>query len=149
VFRTLVLTGACLALGAPAALTAAQGGPRHPHLHQALFELRESRNELRAATHNYGGHRQRALEATEGAIRHIELALRAKGDNTRGTPAGPGVYGNYRHHPHIHHAIAVLAAARGELLSAAHDFGGHREAAVRDINAAIGHLEACLRHVRK
>jgi hypothetical protein len=49
-------------------------------------------------------------------------------------------------HPRIHHALYELREARGELSSAAHDFGGHRKAALKDINAAIGQLEKALKH---
>jgi hypothetical protein len=150
-FRSIVLTGACVACGlaltVPSALRA-QAGTRHPNLHYALYELRESRAELLAAAHNYGGHRAHALEATDAAIVQIELALRAVGDNTTGFAAGIEVYRRYKHHPHIHHALHALREARAELESARHNFGGHRAAAIRDINVAISQLEACLRHAR-
>ena len=60
----------------------------------------------------------------------------------------PGVYKKYKFHPHIHHAIHTLKEARHELKKAAHDFGGHREAALRDVNFAIEQLEICLKHVK-
>jgi hypothetical protein len=43
-------------------------------------------------------------------------------------------------HPHIRGAIAELVEARKELQTAAHDFGGHRVAAVRAVDAAIKQL---------
>ena len=49
----------------------------------------------------------------------------------------------------IHHAIHELKEARTELKEAKHDFGGHREAALRDVNYAIEQLELALKHARK
>jgi hypothetical protein len=50
-----------------------------------------------------------------------------------------------RHH-HIHDAIDALRSARGDLMEASHDFGGHREEAVRSIDASIHQLEICLQY---
>jgi hypothetical protein len=43
-------------------------------------------------------------------------------------------------HPHIRSAIVELTAARKELQTAAHDFGGHRVEAMRAIDAAVKQL---------
>jgi hypothetical protein len=43
-------------------------------------------------------------------------------------------------HPHIHGAVVELEAARQELKTAAHDFGGHRVEAMKAIDAAIRQL---------
>jgi hypothetical protein len=43
-------------------------------------------------------------------------------------------------HPHIHGAIVELEAARNELKTAAHDFGGHRVEAMRAIDGALKQL---------
>ena len=43
-------------------------------------------------------------------------------------------------HPHIHASIVELQAARRELQTAAHDFGGHRVDAIRAIDAAVKQL---------
>jgi hypothetical protein len=48
----------------------------HPHIHHALNELKESRKELKEAKHDFGGHREKALEAVDFAIRQLELALK-------------------------------------------------------------------------
>ena len=50
--------------------------------------------------------------------------------------------------PAIHRALTELRDARKELKEARHDFGGHREDAVRAIDAAIEQLELCLKHDR-
>lgn len=49
-------------------------------------------------------------------------------------------------HHHIHEAIDALRAARADLMEASHDFGGHREEAVRSIDASIHQLEVCLQY---
>jgi hypothetical protein len=49
-------------------------------------------------------------------------------------------------HHHIHEAIDALRAARTDLMAASHDFGGHREEAVRSIDASIHQLEICLQY---
>jgi hypothetical protein len=49
-------------------------------------------------------------------------------------------------HPEIHDAINSLRHAREHLEHAKHDFGGHREEAMRAIDAAIHQLEVCLEY---
>lgn len=43
-------------------------------------------------------------------------------------------------HPHIRSAIVELEAARNELKTAAHDFGGHRADAMNAIDGALRQL---------
>jgi hypothetical protein len=125
--------------------------PKHLALHRALHELREARTELREAAHDFGGHRAKALEATEGAIKQIDRALEAAGDNIKGAELkhDPDRYKKYKHHPRIHHAIHELREARHELKEAKHDFGGHREKAIKDIDYAIEQLELALKFASK
>ena len=52
-------------------------------------------------------------------------------------------------HPHIHAALKELKEARRELKEAAHDFGGHREDAVKAIDVAIKQLEEALKFDKK
>ncbi len=47
-------------------------------------------------------------------------------------------------HHHIHHALHELKEAKKELLESPHDFAGHREAAVKAIDAAILSLDSLL-----
>ena len=49
-------------------------------------------------------------------------------------------------HPQIHAAIDALRNARAHLQEAKHDFGGHRDAALRATNEAIEQLEICLKY---
>ena len=80
---TILLASLALALAlgftrtAPAAPNAAASPAEpHPHIRAALHELREARNELKTAAHDFGGHRDEALEATDNAIRQLEVCLK-------------------------------------------------------------------------
>jgi len=46
-------------------------------------------------------------------------------------------------HPEIQRALDALHVARTHLHDAAHDFGGHREEALRAVDEAIRQLEIC------
>jgi hypothetical protein len=129
----------------------ADAAPKHLPLHRALHELRECRMELKDAAHDFGGHRAKALEAVDAAIRQIDRALEGAGDNIKGIKLtfDPDRYKKYKHHPHIHHAIHELREARAELKNAHHDFGGHREKAIKDIDYAIEQLELALKFANK
>jgi len=48
---------------------------RHPHIHAAIAQLREAREELRTAEHDFCGHRKEAIEKTDQAIHQLERAL--------------------------------------------------------------------------
>jgi hypothetical protein len=52
-------------------------------------------------------------------------------------------------HPHIVHALRKLHAARRDLQTAAHDYHGHRVAAIADIDRAIAQLKLALRSDRR
>jgi hypothetical protein len=57
-----------------------------------------------------------------------------------GAPAKPA------DHPEIRDAIAALRNARGHLQHARHDYGGHRQDAIRATDEAIHQLEICLKY---
>src|SRR5438105_2303867 len=103
--RSLVVAALVLSLWAWQAPGSLAGGPKHPHLHHALRELREARTELKEAAHDFGGHRVKALAGLNAAIKQIDEALKASGDNIKGAgKLDPDRYKKYTHHPHIHHA---------------------------------------------
>lgn len=52
-------------------------------------------------------------------------------------------------HPHIRAAIRELQEAKRELQTAAHDFGGHREDAVKAVDEAIRQLQQALQYDKK
>ena len=49
---------------------------RHPHIRKSIHELREARKELKTAAHDFGGHREKAVEAIDVAIKQLENALK-------------------------------------------------------------------------
>ena len=150
-FTSLRFTFGCLisviAIGTPVSRAVAQDKHNHPLLHRALYELREARTELKEEKHNFGGHREKALLATEAAVKQIDLALVGAGDNTKGFKGhAKEVYSKYEHHPHLHHALHELRVSHQEIKDAKHNFGGHREKALKDINHAIEQIELVLKH---
>ena len=140
-----------MVLLAPVALVRANrdDGPRHPHIHHAVHELKETRVELKEAKHDFGGHREKALKAVDAALVQLELALKEGGDPFRAVKVNPELYKKFEHHPHMHRALHELKEARVELKEAKHDFGGHREKALRDVDFAIEQLELALKFARK
>lgn len=52
-------------------------------------------------------------------------------------------------HPHIRGAIRELQEAKRELQTAAHDFGGHREDALKAVDEAIHQLQLALQYDKK
>jgi hypothetical protein len=49
--------------------------PEYPHMHAAANELREAKNELEHAAHDFCGHRADAVKATDAALREINAAI--------------------------------------------------------------------------
>jgi hypothetical protein len=153
--RTILFAATALGLASFAwqspktAVAAGKKVHHHPRLHHALHELREARVELREAGHDFGGHREAALKAVDAAIVQVEQALVAAGDGFRAVKVDRDIYKKYTHHPHLHHALHELKEARNELKTAKHDFGGHRELALRDVNYAIEQIELALKFARR
>ena len=58
------------------------------------------------------------------------------------TPQKP----THERHPHIRGAIRELQEAKQELQTARHDFGGHREDAVKAVDEAIRQLRQALQY---
>ena len=124
----------------------------HHHLHHALWELRDAHKELKASKHDFGGHKDKGLVAIKDAIKQIEVLLKHAGDNVKGVPTKSDlkeIHKTYAHHPHLHHAVVEQKHAHKEVKATKHDFGGHREAALKDINHAIHELQTMLKHPPK
>jgi hypothetical protein len=49
--------------------------PEFPHMRAAANELREAKNELEHAAHDFCGHRADAVRATDVALREINAAI--------------------------------------------------------------------------
>jgi hypothetical protein len=52
-----------------------RGRERHPHIRAAIRELREAKQELQSANHDFGGHKDEAMEACDKAIHQLQQAL--------------------------------------------------------------------------
>ena len=69
-FLLAMMLGTILTLGVQAQRE------RHPRINSAIHALEDAREEMRAASHDYGGHRERALKACDAAIRELRECLR-------------------------------------------------------------------------
>jgi hypothetical protein len=122
------------------------------HLHHSLWELKDARFELAESRWQFGEHKLKAERAMNETINQIELILRHAGDYSRGTPTRGDLreeYRRYPHHPHLHHALNELRHAHKELSELRHDFGGHKQAAMREIDIAITQIDILLRNARR
>jgi hypothetical protein len=152
----LLLGGLALLSSAPRPAAAADDKEwvRHP-LHKALTELREARQEMEKAPHDFGGHKEAALKATDNAIKHLERLLgwvkehrkeEAKQefkDEKREEKKG-------EKHPRIHAAIHELRKAHKYVKESELEFGDNKqkEEALKSIDHAIGQLEKALDAVK-
>ena len=66
-------TPAASALPATPAASAAEP---HPQIREALAALRRAKEHMEHAAHDFGGHRVEAIEATNQAIKQLELCLK-------------------------------------------------------------------------
>jgi hypothetical protein len=65
------------ALPAPGAQPAAASPvPDHPEIHNAIAALRNAKEHMQHAKHDYGGHRSDAIRATDEAIHQLEVCLK-------------------------------------------------------------------------
>ena len=137
----------------------------HPKIRKAIHLLHEAIEHMRKAPHDFGGHREAAVVASEAAIKQLKLALEyregktgaANGGSASGAsstpatvaPGGPGTPGYQEEksaHPKLAHAIRELSHAIDYLKAAPHDFGGHREDAIKDSETAISQLQLALEY---
>lgn len=62
---------------APVAAIAAPEPP-HPHIHEALESMRAAKHHLESAEHDFDGHRAKAIEHLNQAIREAEICMEMK-----------------------------------------------------------------------
>ena len=105
------------------------------------------RKELVESKFKFGEHKEKTLIAMDRAILQIELALKNSPEADRVEPLRWDtryLYSGYGNFAHLRHSVVVLREAERQLKEARHNYGGHRDAAVRDIHAAVVQLELLL-----
>jgi hypothetical protein len=121
---------------------------KYPRMVAALGELKEAAKEMKEAKNDFGGHKEKALEATDRAITQMEKAFKAADIDFAWTAPAKDVYKDYKNYPHIRHALVSLRTAHKEMKEAAIDFGGHKEKAIEAVDHAIDQLEKALEAVK-
>ena len=139
---------------------------RHPRIARALRALHEAIAYMKKAPHDFGGHREDAVQASEAAIKQLRLSLEYREhqvggvSNSAANIAGslqtttalasltnsPAFQQEKGVHPRIAKAIVELNEAVAYMQKAPHDFGGHREAAVQDSQTALAQLQVALEY---
>jgi hypothetical protein len=89
-----------------------------------------------------------AVAALAGVTTVGTTTLFAQDQSTPPPPATtrPAQKEHHERHPAIHRAIKELEAAKFYMEHAAHDFGGHRVAAVKECDEAIKQLREALKY---
>ncbi|HYL67878.1 MAG TPA: hypothetical protein VEX69_01830 [Candidatus Limnocylindria bacterium] len=62
--------------GQPTTAAATPAPEAHPQIHDAIAALRNAKEHLEHAAHDFGGHRVDALKATNEAIHQLEICLK-------------------------------------------------------------------------
>lgn len=92
------------------------------------------------------------IRFTMTAVIALAMAFPAGGQQKTPIPTSnflPQNDGHHEQHPHIRAAIRELQEAKHDLQTAAHDFGGHREDAVKSCDEAIRQLQLALQYDKK
>lgn len=122
-------------------------------LREAIHVLQLTKKTLEGADHDYGGHRVDAVKAIGAAEHQLKLALSAHPKGKK--PGGKGGKGGKGKEPQnisnmqLAEAIPILQRTVGLMEKANHDYGGHREQAIKDVNIAIRQLNKALEFEKK
>jgi hypothetical protein len=73
--RSIVTVSLVLAFSAGAWTANAQNQERHPVLHRAIEQINNIKMRLQSAPHDFGGHKQKAIEALGIATSELQEAL--------------------------------------------------------------------------
>jgi hypothetical protein len=121
-------------------------------LSEAIHILNSVKKTLESADHDYGGHRAAAVKDIGQAEKQLREALHAHHKTAKTTTPKTGT-GNKNPHPEpqklsdaeLAGAVPVLQATVTFLQGADHDYGGHKEKAIKDLNAAITQIGKALK----
>ena len=77
-----LVVGVMLSVGG-VALNAQNERMMHPRINQAINHLNDAIAYMKAAPHDFGGHREAAVHASEEAVRQLNFALAYRGERDR------------------------------------------------------------------
>lgn len=133
------LLSAALLLACVAAASALT--PDQPRMQAARSDLQAARAQLRNATNDKGGHRNRALEHVDAALSEVAAGIRFdRRHDEEGTPLPD--------QPRMQAALDKLQSARSNLEAATDDKGGHRVKALDHVNQAIEEVKRGIEYDR-
>lgn len=152
---------------APAVMAQAANSGAHPAILSARQSLVQAHEALivKHVGHNFHGHRRDAIKQIDLALIELDEAIKfghgvppgGEGQTRKevqsidqgvritreGSPAVPGNLAG-KSHPEVRDGLRLCRQAKAELAKSAHDFGGHRSAAMLHIDHAISHLRLAL-----
>ncbi len=140
----LVLAGLALVAAPPA--HAQERTPQR--IYNALYEMEKARDELKAEKGDLGGHKERAVEYLDTAIRQTEKALREGKCEVKRLITEEKELGRYPHHAHAFQVLVALKAARVELAEARYIPEREREQAIKDIERAEREVEETVKFLK-
>ena len=111
-----------------------------PNMVAARGDLNVAKRELMVAEHNKGGHRAKAIEYINSAIVQINkgIAFARRHNHAQATNIDKVFSAPFTpDQPHMRAALDSLKSAKGKLLNANNDKGGHRAKAIELIDMAI------------
>ena len=111
-----------------------------PNMVAARADLNIAKRELMVAEHNKGGHRTKAIEYINSAIVEINKGITyARKHNHAQAITAEEIFSsaNVPDQTHMQAALDSLKSAKGKLLNANNDKGGHRGKALELIDKAI------------
>ena len=147
----LAVVAVAVGAGPAAAADKKADRPSHVILADALHQLRSINHTLEMANHDYGGHRAAAVHDIKAAEKQIRLLLDhvhkhyqpKKGEkHPKDIPLKePQLLSDQQ----LADAIPELRYTVQHIKDAGHDFGGHKDKAIKDLDTAIVQLENALK----
>ncbi|MEO6390211.1 MAG: hypothetical protein ABIP75_00085 [Pyrinomonadaceae bacterium] len=105
--------------------------PDQPLMQEARAELQQAHAALNRALENKGGHRVKAMNLVQSAIREVTLGIQFDRRHAHGVRFAAA------DQPNMQTALDHLRIAKNKLENATEDKGGHRKNALRYVNDAI------------
>ena len=135
--KSILCVAALLTAAAAAAYAYA---PDQPRMQAARADLQAARAQLRNATTDKGGHRNRAIEHVDAALAEVNAGIRfdRRHDDESALPD----------QPHMQAALDKLQGARSDLEAATDDKGGHRVKALDHVKKAIDEVKKGIEYDR-